>query len=85
MNSEYKAFNDDIRTMCKPQFVQLCSLAGISNEDMDLLVPFYFDNKDENFIADLHGMSKSAYQQRKKFLIGKIMSYKHFISILYGG
>lgn len=81
MNARYKELKSQIRNMCKPAFVQLCDRAGLSNEDKDLLVPFYFDRQSEEFIADMHGMSKSAYQTRKKILIERILSYKQFISM----
>lgn len=80
MNQRYKEFKQEIRKMCRPQFEHLCDLAGLSNYDKELIVPFYFDFKNEDFIADMHSMSKSTYQQRKKILVERIMSYKKFIS-----
>lgn len=80
MDDRYKDFRRHVKTLCKPVFAQLCDCAGLSSEDKELLVLFYFDNKAEDYIADMHNMSKSAYQKRKRFLVGRLMNYMDFIS-----
>lgn len=75
-----KDFKRRIKTMCKPAFIALCDSAGLTDADKALLVPFYYEQKSEDYIADSVGMSKSAYQVRKKVLLVRLLNYYNFIS-----
>lgn len=80
MDARRRRFRHDIRTMSKAQFEYICRMAGMNDYDTELLTLFFFDAKDEDYIADTHGMCKSKYQKRKRLLVDRLISYKDFIN-----
>lgn len=80
MDDRRRNFRKDIRTMSKAQFEYICRLSGMNDYDTELLALFFFDAKDEDYIADTHGMCKSKYQKRKRLLVDRLISYKDFMN-----
>lgn len=75
MDKDLRAFRSYLKCISTTSLRKLCSKAGLNDTETSIIVLYYGENKNEDFIADYLNMGVDAYHNAK---MRQLIKLQHF-------